>query len=252
MSEKKTKNISKPFQCKCGKGFGTTYSLQRHQSKSCQIESTYFLSIFKSRPQHFNLISFISDLHSSSDDDVIGDGENNRMKTLSTITEPPSKIRKSSRSSNELESCPSSFESNARKRKQHPKKIIQERSAAIVQKPRKKVHANSHQHDYAGSNVAGDTSELCELFVSFERRMLKFCFTVSAWSAQSSKHTMQRQLNAYSTDRIIHPILSAKATVADISESGCSVYQTKPKSMCFTQISEKQIDDDESDSDTGN
>lgn len=78
----------------------------------------------------------------------------------------------------------------------------------------------------------------------------------SARFAQPSKHIKQRQPNANSSDRLVHPLPSSKAPVVDNLEFGRPIHQTsaknKPTSMCVAQVSETQIGasyyDDESDS----
>lgn len=92
--------------------------------------------------------------------------------------------------------------------------------------------------------------------------MLNIFVTVSARFAQSSKRIMQRQPNAYSSDRLVHPQSSSNATIADILESGHPIRQTsakkKPKSLCVPRLSEEKIgasqyeDKSDSVSDSGN
>lgn len=192
-------------------------------------------------------------------DDEIDAGENNEMST----NEPPAKMRKSSYSPNEFGASLSCLESNEQKRKKNQIKTILGRSVGIAQEPREKVRAYSHLNDYARSNTASDTSESCELCVFiFREKTCSMCVNVSARYAQSSKFTIQRQPNAYSSVRRVHRPSSSKATIAGNSESGRPIHQSgakkKPIPICAAQVLEERMGanhyDDESDSpsDSGN
>lgn len=47
MSEKRQNQKEKPFPCDCGKGFRTAFTLQRHQSSSCEFKGMSFFRPMK-------------------------------------------------------------------------------------------------------------------------------------------------------------------------------------------------------------
>lgn len=88
----------------------------------------------------------MASINIDGDNDEMTAEKNNQMSSLSVGIETPSKMRKSSHSSNELE-LPLI----------HSEKHIQVRSVPIFQAPRQKVGAYSRHNDYAASNAASNT-----------------------------------------------------------------------------------------------